>query len=178
MTFFIFFLFACCSFLFLEYVLLHVLFNLFVSEICWFLVFCAVLQLCYNQFSGSIPTQLGSMKKLSVLSLQSNHLSGALPASLGDLGMLKRLDLSFNNLFGSIPTRLADAPMLRVLDVRNNTLSGNVPLGIVVIHGYLFPHCFLSCIFFLPNIKIKSLMSNTILFCINSRYSVILRSIY
>ncbi|KAL7001645.1 hypothetical protein U1Q18_002797 [Sarracenia purpurea var. burkii] len=88
-----------------------------------------VLQLCYNHFTGSIPTQLGSLKKLSVLALQSNQITGAIPASLGDLGMLTRLDLSFNRLFGSIPTRLADAPMLEVLDVRNNTLSGNVPPG-------------------------------------------------
>ncbi|GJX41293.1 reverse transcriptase domain-containing protein [Tanacetum coccineum] len=94
-----------------------------------------ILQLCYNQLSGSIPTQLGSMKKLSVLSLQSNNLSGALPASLGNLGELRRLDLSFNRLFGSIPTRLADAPMLNVLDVRNNTLSGSVPLALKRLAG-------------------------------------------
>lgn len=88
-----------------------------------------VLQLCYNQLTGSIPTQLGDLKKLSVLALQSNKLAGAIPASLGDLGMLMRLDLSSNNLFGSIPTRLADVPFLQVLDVHNNTLSGNVPPG-------------------------------------------------
>lgn len=94
-----------------------------------------VLQLCYNQLMGSIPTQLGSLKKLNVLALQSNLLSGAIPASLGNLGVLMRLDLSFNRLFGSIPTKLADAPLLEVLDVRNNTLSGNVPLG-----NYLMTH--------------------------------------
>ncbi|KAI3704916.1 hypothetical protein L1987_75145 [Smallanthus sonchifolius] len=94
-----------------------------------------ILQLCNNQLSGSIPTQLGSLKKLSVLSLQSNNLSGALPARLGDLVLLKRLDLSFNHLFGSIPARLADSPMLEVLDVRNNTLSGNVPPGLKRLAG-------------------------------------------
>lgn len=94
----------------------------------FFLLF-VVLQLCYNQLSGSIPTQLGSLKKLTVLALQSNQLTGAIPASLGDLEMLMMLDLSFNRLFGSIPTKLADIPQLEVLDVRNNTLSGNVPPG-------------------------------------------------
>ncbi|KAJ1379486.1 Serine-threonine/tyrosine-protein kinase, catalytic domain [Sesbania bispinosa] len=89
-----------------------------------------VLQLCYNQLTGSIPTQLGSLKKLTVVALQSNQLSGAIPANLGDLGMLVRLDLGSNNLFGSIPTSLADAPSLKVLDVHNNTLSGNVPLAL------------------------------------------------
>lgn len=94
-----------------------------------FLSLFVVLQLCYNQLSGSIPTQLGSLKKLTVLALQSNQLTGAIPASLGDLEMLMMLDLSFNRLFGSIPTKLADIPQLEVLDVRNNTLSGNVPPG-------------------------------------------------
>lgn len=88
-----------------------------------------MLQLCYNQLTGSIPTQLGSLKKLNVLALQSNQLTGAIPASLGDVGTLMRLDLSFNRLFGSIPMKIADAPLLEVLDIRNNSLSGNVPLG-------------------------------------------------
>ncbi|KAF5953042.1 hypothetical protein HYC85_010986 [Camellia sinensis] len=86
-----------------------------------------LLQFSYNKLTGSIPTQLGSLKKLSVLALQYNGLTGAIPASLGDLIMLKRLDLSFNRLFGSIPTKLANPPMLQVLDIRNNTLSGSVP---------------------------------------------------
>nr|XP_025676880.1 probable leucine-rich repeat receptor-like protein kinase At1g35710 [Arachis hypogaea] len=85
--------------------------------------------LCYNQLTGSIPTQLGDLKKLSVLALQSNELTSAIPASLGDLGMLMRLDLSSNQLFGSIPSRLADVTSLQVLDVHNNTLSGNVAPG-------------------------------------------------
>ncbi|KAJ6764497.1 PROTEIN NSP-INTERACTING KINASE 2-LIKE [Salix koriyanagi] len=76
------------------------------------------------------PSDLGSLKKLSVLALQSNHLTGAIPASLGDLGMLMRLDLSYNHLFGSIPTKVADAPLLEFLDIRNNTLSGSVPLAL------------------------------------------------
>lgn len=89
--------------------------------------FPTVLQLSYNQLTGSIPTQLGSLKKLSVFSVQSNQLTGAIPASLGDLSSLMRLDLSFNHLFGSIPVRLADLPLLGVLNIQNNTLSGSVP---------------------------------------------------
>lgn len=100
--------------------------TLYLSGFC---IYFTVLQLCYNQLTGSIPTQLGSLTRLTVLALQSNQLTGAIPASLGNLVMLMRLDLSFNNLFGSIPTRLAEAPLLEVLDIRNNTLSGSVPPG-------------------------------------------------
>lgn len=89
----------------------------------------AVLQLCYNKLSGSIPTQLGSLKKITVLALQYNQLSGAIPASLGDIDTLTRLDLSFNDLFGPVPVKLAGAPLLEVLDIRNNSFSGFVPSG-------------------------------------------------
>lgn len=98
----------------------------------YFKPFFAVLQLCYNRLTGSVPTQLGHLKKLNVLALQYNQLAGAIPASLGELGSLTRLDLSYNSLFSSIPAKLADAPMLEVLDIRNNSLSGNVPPGNMV----------------------------------------------
>jgi Leucine-rich repeat (LRR) protein len=103
-----------------------------------FLLDCAVLQLSYNQLTGSIPTQLGALKKLSVVALKSNQLSGAIPATLGDLGMLVRLDLSSNILIGSIPTSLASVPSLKILDVHNNTLSGNVPPGMINLLQHLF----------------------------------------
>ncbi|XVF50680.1 hypothetical protein PTKIN_Ptkin04bG0121500 [Pterospermum kingtungense] len=113
-----------------------------------------VLQLCYNQLTGSIPSQLGSLKKLNVLALQSNQLTGAIPASLGDLGTLMRLDLSFNRLFGSIPTKLADAPLLEVLDIRNNSLSGNVPLALKRLSdGFLFQHNLGLCGSGFPSLK-------------------------
>ncbi|XP_062202918.1 brassinosteroid LRR receptor kinase BRL3-like isoform X2 [Phragmites australis] len=87
----------------------------------------AVVQLCYNQLTGSIPTQLGNLSRLTVLALKSNRLNGAIPASLGDLPLLTRLDLSFNDLFGSIPVKLAQLHQLVALDVRNNSLTGSVP---------------------------------------------------
>jgi Leucine-rich repeat (LRR) protein len=72
--------------------------------------------------TGSIPTQIGNMRSLSVLDLQYNQLTGAIPASLGDLQMLTRLDLSFNYFFGSIPVWLVNAPILEVLNIQNNSL--------------------------------------------------------
>ncbi|KAF3780043.1 putative LRR receptor-like serine/threonine-protein kinase [Nymphaea thermarum] len=87
----------------------------------------SALQLCCNRLEGSIPKELGSLKKLSVLALQNNRLTGAIPATLGDLTSVTRLDLSSNELFGSIPSRLASLPQLTVLDVHNNSLSGTVP---------------------------------------------------
>ncbi|KAI4370360.1 hypothetical protein MLD38_018719 [Melastoma candidum] len=60
--------------------------------------------------SGSVPTQLGSLKELNVVALQYNVLTGATPASLSGLRKLTRLDLSFNLLCGLIPVRLVNVP--------------------------------------------------------------------
>ena len=88
-----------------------------------------VLELCCNQLTGSIPEEMGSLKRLTVIALQSNKLDGEIPSSLGKLEMLRRLDLGFNNFFGPIPATVANASQLQVLDVRNNSLSGMVPSG-------------------------------------------------
>lgn len=93
-----------------------------------YLSFCsAVLQLSHNQLSGSIPVQIGYVKRVTVIALQHNRLTGAIPASIGLLVMLKRLDLSFNVLVGLVPWSLADLSQLEVLDHRNNSFSGPVP---------------------------------------------------
>ncbi|KAF3440240.1 hypothetical protein FNV43_RR18523 [Rhamnella rubrinervis] len=119
---------------------------------------CLTFKLCYNRLTGSIPTQLGYLKKLNVLALQYNQLTGAIPASLGELGRLTRLDLSFNNLFSSVPAKLADASMLKVLDIRNNSLSGNIPAVIVgtkTDRNHMSPLIFLREIFRLSQKCIK-----------------------
>lgn len=126
------------------------------------------MQLCYNQLTGSIPTQIGSLKRLNVLALQSNWLSGAIPASLGDLPELTRLDLSFNRLFGSIPVRLAQLPRLVILDVRNNSLSGSVPPGIsssfCLNSGWYYCKCMLPCLY-LPVSLWKCLSNQLCMLC-------------
>ena len=54
------------------------------------------LELGYNQLSGNIPTELGSLSNLEHLSLSNNHLSGNIPAELGNLSLMSALFL-FNN---------------------------------------------------------------------------------
>lgn len=111
-----------------------------------------MLQLCCNQLTGSIPTEMGFLKKLTLLALESNRLTGQIPASLGNLMMLKRLYLSFNQLSGLIPVRLANIPQLEHLEVQNNTLSGVVPSGELVFSVYTlqipFMYLFLCSLFF------------------------------
>ncbi|KAH7860272.1 hypothetical protein Vadar_011504 [Vaccinium darrowii] len=60
------------------------------------------LDLSYNQFSGNIPTWIGSLSDLTVLLLQNNQFEGNIPKELCHLSYLTLIDLSSNNLSGSI----------------------------------------------------------------------------
>uniref|UniRef100_A0A251S3P2 Putative leucine-rich repeat domain, L domain-like protein n=1 Tax=Helianthus annuus TaxID=4232 RepID=A0A251S3P2_HELAN len=55
-----------------------------------------------NNFSGTVPSDLGRLINLHTLILSSNRLTGTLPASLAELSNLKDLIID-NNLSGSIP---------------------------------------------------------------------------
>jgi Leucine-rich repeat (LRR) protein len=64
-----------------------------------------VLNLSWNQFSGTIPTTLGSLQALQVLDLSHNQLSGTILPSLGtQLISLKSIIVSYNHLDGSLPS--------------------------------------------------------------------------
>ena len=65
-----------------------------------------VLYLAYNQLTGSIPAELGSLTHLTDLYLASNQLTGSIPAELGSLANLSSLNLYANQLTGSIPLQL------------------------------------------------------------------------
>ncbi|KAG5564267.1 hypothetical protein RHGRI_000462 [Rhododendron griersonianum] len=66
------------------------------------------LDLSYNQFSGNIPTWIGSLSWLTVLLLKNNNFAGNIPKELCNLSRLTMIDLSFNNLFGSIPPCISE----------------------------------------------------------------------
>ena len=52
-----------------------------------------MLRLHDNQLSGSIPTQLGSLSKVTVLYLDRNQLTGSIPTELGNMSSLVWVDL-------------------------------------------------------------------------------------
>ncbi|KAM3327881.1 hypothetical protein P3S68_033343 [Capsicum galapagoense] len=62
-----------------------------------------VLDLRYNNFSGSIPKWLGSLG-ITTLLLKGNHLQGAIPTELCRASELRIMDISHNNLSGPIPS--------------------------------------------------------------------------
>ena len=88
-----------------------------------------LLNLKENQMVGTIPTEIGTMSELEYLRLSDNQFSGEIPAELGNLSNLKVLLLRGNQLIGQIPSRLGNlADTLRTLLIADNDgLTGCIP---------------------------------------------------
>ncbi|CAM0946823.1 unnamed protein product [Alopecurus aequalis] len=112
----------------------------------------AVLDLCYNKFTGSIPLGLGNCHELRVLKAGHNNLNGTLPNELFNAFLLEylslpdndihgvlsggqiiklrnlvTLDLGGNKFSGNIPDSIGELKMLEELHLNNNNMSGELP---------------------------------------------------
>ena len=98
------------------------------------------LALGYNELSGEIPTELGSLTNLVELDLSSNGLTGAIPSELGNLTNLKVLNLGDTQLTGEIPAELGELIELEDLFLGGSPLTGTIPpeLGGLVKLGRLY----------------------------------------
>ena len=85
------------------------------------------LSLDFNQLSGEIPAELGSLVNLQEMLLSENQLSGEIPAELGNLTNLEWLGLGRNRLSGEIPAELGSLANLQHLFLSENQLSGEIP---------------------------------------------------
>lgn len=85
------------------------------------------LDLSHNQFVGRIPSELERLQNLRSLAVHHNNLEGPLPVEFGNLESLRRLILNDNELTGSIPEELGKLAFLRHLTLSNNRFLGNIP---------------------------------------------------
>ena len=101
------------------------------------------LYLSWNELSGEIPPELGSLTNLEELYLACNALSGQIPPELGSPTNLQVLDLYANQLSGEIPPELGSLTNLQVLYLSWNELSGQIPpeLGSPTDLGALYLSC-------------------------------------
>ncbi|XP_048536677.1 LRR receptor-like serine/threonine-protein kinase EFR [Triticum urartu] len=86
-----------------------------------------LLDLSHNQFTDSIPPEIGSLINLGSLNLSHNKLTGKIPSALGECIRLEALHLDGNLLEGSIPQSLANLKGVKALDFSQNNLSGTIP---------------------------------------------------
>jgi hypothetical protein len=62
-----------------------------------------------NSFSGTVPSELGSLTALTYLNLHTSSFSGNVPSELVALTALDDLDLSGNSLLnGTVPAKLCN----------------------------------------------------------------------
>jgi len=80
-----------------------------------------------NLFSGTVPTEIGSLSFLLYLYLNTNALTGPIPTELGGLRNIEYLYLQNNLLTGGIPDTIAHLDSLHTLNVARNRLNGTLP---------------------------------------------------
>jgi hypothetical protein len=85
------------------------------------------LDLRWNQFSGKIPNSLWYLPKLRILVLAHTQVSGELPPAIGNLSSLEILDLSVTGLYGQLPPELWTLTKLISLDLSGNHFTGPLP---------------------------------------------------
>jgi len=88
------------------------------------------LELAACRLGGTIPTQIGQLTNLVFLNLRSNKLTGEIPIGLYNLTKLVRLDISLNELSGSLLPEIGELKELNTLNLFHNQLSGSIPSSI------------------------------------------------
>ncbi|GMH23177.1 hypothetical protein Nepgr_025020 [Nepenthes gracilis] len=93
---------------------------------------CTNLKLVYlseNDFSGEIPQEVASLRRLLRLDLSGNNLEGRLPLELSNLTRLLTLRLQDNAISGRIPD--LSLYQLNELNLSNNELYGRLPINLL-----------------------------------------------
>ncbi|KAL8095809.1 hypothetical protein AgCh_036976 [Apium graveolens] len=85
------------------------------------------LDLSDNKLSGELPDCWKDMPELVIFNLGNNNFSGKVPSSLGSLYQLQTLNLRHNSLGGELPLSMKNCSKLNILDVGNNKFSGTIP---------------------------------------------------
>jgi len=88
------------------------------------------LDLSKNKLTGSIPSGIANLTKLTDLYLAENQLSGILPVNIGNLKELIILTLNDNQLTGNLPESLGSCSKLNRFNVYNNQYSGEIPASL------------------------------------------------
>ena len=87
-----------------------------------------LLDLTYNNLSGTVPNSIYNLSLLTYLGIAGNGLVGTLPSNMGNtLPNIENLVMSGNNFQGWIPGSLANATNLVIIHLAQNSFSGVIP---------------------------------------------------
>jgi hypothetical protein len=105
-------------------------------------------QLWENSLEGSIPTEIGMMRKLQRVNIEENFFSGQLPTHLGFLTNMTDLRLWQNSISGPIPSQVGLLTNLDLIYIHKNELSGTLPseLGLLSAQFFLSDNAFTGTI--------------------------------
>ncbi|CBI17206.3 unnamed protein product, partial [Vitis vinifera] len=87
------------------------------------------LRLEGQSLAGSLPP-IGNLTFLRELVLSNNNLQGSIPTDIGLLRRMQHLNLSTNSLQGEIPIELTNCSNLKTVDLTRNNLTGQIPLHV------------------------------------------------
>eukprot|EP00980_Cylindrotheca_fusiformis_P014979 scaffold4106_cov64-Cylindrotheca_fusiformis.AAC.1 len=85
------------------------------------------LKIYHSKMHGTLPTEIGNLKRLRDLNLSLNELVGPIPSEIGNLQQLNRLRLDGNKFSGPIPSEIGHLQQLKHLGLQGNELSGPIP---------------------------------------------------
>jgi len=75
-----------------------------------------------GSYSGTLPTELGTLLTLKELSMPQNQLRGRIPSEIAKLPHLETINLAENEITGTIPAFAS--PALASVDLSHNLLAG------------------------------------------------------
>jgi len=79
-----------------------------------------------NSLTGSIPSEIGKLKKLEEFDVGTNSLTGSLPTELGLCSSLKDINIDQNKFRGTVPTELLNIRHLDKLFLSQNAITGQI----------------------------------------------------
>ncbi|KAL0747979.1 hypothetical protein Bca101_029981 [Brassica carinata] len=89
-----------------------------------------ILDLTSNsKLSGSLPSNIGNLRKLTTLNLMECGFSGEIPESIGSLEQLITLSLNSNKFSGTIPASIGRLSKLNWFDIADNKIEGTIPVS-------------------------------------------------
>ncbi|KAF8408675.1 hypothetical protein HHK36_004738 [Tetracentron sinense] len=80
-----------------------------------------------NNFSGSLPPELGNLVKLEQIYIDSARVSGEIPSTFAKLQNMQTLSASDNLFTGKIPDFIGNWTKLSTLRLQGNSFEGPIP---------------------------------------------------